>query len=188
MSERHRLSRETGVRGTPPLCFGLACHGTLVDRSRADREQETNVITSLGRLVRVLHLLKCATHQDSTGSLLSSTRQNGLQRPRTAGECNISRNHPRNGRILAEATALHVGARILAKDPSVRQRRPRGSVFGAAFCLRLLRFCRDRCMAVPGRIGLAPTTGSSCPSSRSSAKQTINHPCRATWLGVIIVQ
>ena len=125
---------------------------------------------------------------DPTGSLPSSTRQNGLQRPRTAGECNISRNHPRNSRVLAEATALHVGARILAKDPSVRQRRPRGSVFGAAFCLRLLRFCRDRCMAVPGRIGLAPTTGSSCPSSRSSAKQTINHPCRATWLGVIIVQ
>ena len=38
MSERHRLSRETGVRGTPLLCFGLACHGTLVDGSRADRE------------------------------------------------------------------------------------------------------------------------------------------------------
>ena len=37
------------------------------------------------RAVGVLQLLKCATQQDPAGSLLSSTRQNGLQRPRTPG-------------------------------------------------------------------------------------------------------
>jgi hypothetical protein len=33
----------------------------------------------------VLQLFKCATYQNPTGSPLSSTRQNGLQRPRTPG-------------------------------------------------------------------------------------------------------
>jgi len=36
-------------------------------------------------LSRVLQLLKCATCQNPTGSLLSRSRQNGLQPPRTPG-------------------------------------------------------------------------------------------------------
>ena len=39
-------------------------------------------------LSRVLQLFKCATCQNPTGSLLSRSRQNGLQPPRTPGEWN----------------------------------------------------------------------------------------------------
>jgi hypothetical protein len=85
MSERHRLSRETGVRGTPLLCFGLACHGTLVDGSRADREPGDERH----------HPAWGALSESSNCSNVPLTRSNrlpaqghssgGLRRPRTPG-------------------------------------------------------------------------------------------------------
>ena len=43
------------------------------------------VATTAGAAFGPLQLFKCATHQDPTGSLLNSTRQNGLQPPGTPG-------------------------------------------------------------------------------------------------------
>src|ERR1039458_79933 len=58
--------------------------------------------------------------QDPADSRPRGTRQDGLQRPRTPGRSGT----PAGNQPLAQATALHAGARILTEYPSDRDGEP----------------------------------------------------------------
>lgn len=83
-------------------------------------------------LSRVLQLLKCATCQNPTGSLLSRSRQNGLQPPRTPGgvEQRAGTSHGRRrGQTLQAAQAetrtfATRAAQARANAPVTARRRP----------------------------------------------------------------
>jgi len=80
----------------------------------------------------VLQLFKCATCQNPTGSLLASTRQNGLQPSGTPGGVEHQAEPDGTAGAAAEATALHACARIPTKYPSFGP--PKGHARGGPLC------------------------------------------------------
>ena len=98
---------------------------------------------------RVLQLLKCATCQNPTGSPLSSTRQNGLQRPMTPGGVTAAGNQPRDRWGASsgyEASGTHTDLDEIPVDRA-RLPRPDAPALGAAICAAVTN---RRLEATPG--------------------------------------